>query len=377
VSKWANKYVIGLIGNIGTGKSVVRRMLEHLGAYGIDADALGHRAFARGAPGYQPVLDIFGKWILNPESEIDRHKLGRVVFSDPEAMKQLERVVHPLVEQAVDMIIRRSTQSVIVIEAIKLLQTNLATQCDSIWAVTTTPELQLVRLIKNRQMSPTDAQQRINVQPPQDQLLTKAQVIIRNIYSFEDTWRQVVNAWQKNVPLKEISSAPEISHVQGELSILRAKPHHSQELANLINRIQRRPILTTKDDIMANFGEKAFLLCQIGDKPVGLIGWKVENLVSRTSEILIDPAVSLQQCLSPLVMEMERASKDLQSEASLIFAPPDLAKQEKLWKDLGYERRSPQNLGVAAWQEAAAENTTENSTLYFKQLRIDRVLRPI
>jgi dephospho-CoA kinase len=275
------------------------------------------------------------------------------------------------------MIIRRSTQSVIVIEAIKLLQTNLATQCDSIWAVTTTPELQLVRLIKNRQMSPTDAQQRINVQPPQDQLLTKAQVIIRNIYSFEDTWRQVVNAWQKNVPLKEISSAPEISHVQGELSILRAKPHHSQELANLINRIQRRPILTTKDDIMANFGEKAFLLCQIGDKPVGLIGWKVENLVSRTSEILIDPAVSLQQCLSPLVMEMERASKDLQSEASLIFAPPDLAKQEKLWKDLGYERRSPQNLGVAAWQEAAAENTTENSTLYFKQLRIDRVLRPI
>jgi dephospho-CoA kinase len=92
VSKWANKYVIGLIGNIGTGKSVVRRMLEHLGAYGIDADALGHRAFARGAPGYQPVLDIFGKWILNPESEIDRHKLGRVVFSDPEAMKQLERL---------------------------------------------------------------------------------------------------------------------------------------------------------------------------------------------------------------------------------------------------------------------------------------------
>ena len=64
MSKWAGKYVIGLTGNIGTGKSVVRRMLEHLGAYGIDADALSHRTIAKGAPGYQPVIDLFGRWIL-------------------------------------------------------------------------------------------------------------------------------------------------------------------------------------------------------------------------------------------------------------------------------------------------------------------------
>ena len=67
VSKWSGKYVIGLTGNIGTGKSVVRRMLEHLGAYGIDADALSHRTIAKGAPGYQPVIDLFGRWILTPQ----------------------------------------------------------------------------------------------------------------------------------------------------------------------------------------------------------------------------------------------------------------------------------------------------------------------
>ena len=66
MSRWAGKYVIGLTGNIGTGKSVVRHMLEHMGAYGIDADALGHRAIARGAPGYQPVLNTFGSYILAP-----------------------------------------------------------------------------------------------------------------------------------------------------------------------------------------------------------------------------------------------------------------------------------------------------------------------
>jgi len=104
VSKWRGKYVIGLTGNIATGKSVVRKMLEHLGAYGIDADALSHRATAKGAPGYQPVVDAFGKWILEPSGQIDREKLGRLVFSNPDALRQLENIVHPLVQQAVDLI---------------------------------------------------------------------------------------------------------------------------------------------------------------------------------------------------------------------------------------------------------------------------------
>jgi dephospho-CoA kinase len=60
MSRWPDKLVIGLTGNIATGKSVVRKMLEHLGAYGIDADALGHRAIAKDAPGYRPVVDTFG-----------------------------------------------------------------------------------------------------------------------------------------------------------------------------------------------------------------------------------------------------------------------------------------------------------------------------
>ncbi len=63
MSKWGGKYVIGLTGNIGTGKSVVRKMLEHVGAYGIDADALAHRAIAKDAPGYRPVVEAFGKWV--------------------------------------------------------------------------------------------------------------------------------------------------------------------------------------------------------------------------------------------------------------------------------------------------------------------------
>jgi len=132
LKKWAGKYVIGLTGNIGTGKSVVRRMLEHLGAYGIDADALSHRAIAKGAPAYEPILETFGRYVLGPDDQIDRRKLGKLVFSDSEALKQLESIVHPLVNQAVDLIVRRAPQKIIVIEAIKLLESSLAEVCDSI-----------------------------------------------------------------------------------------------------------------------------------------------------------------------------------------------------------------------------------------------------
>ena len=81
MSKWPGKLVIGLTGNIGTGKSVVRRMLEHLGAYGIDADALANRAIAKGAPGYKKVITQFGQWIIKEDGEIDRKKLGKIVYS--------------------------------------------------------------------------------------------------------------------------------------------------------------------------------------------------------------------------------------------------------------------------------------------------------
>ena len=74
---------------------------------------------------------------------------------------------------------------------------------------------------------------------------------------------------------------------------------------------------------------------------------------------------------------MERASSELQSEASLVFSVNSNPEQEMLWKNLGYERRTPETLGVQAWKDAATEFTFAGSTLLFKQLRQERVLRPI
>ena len=149
MSAWPGKYVIGLTGNIATGKSVVRKMLEHLGAYGIDADALSHRAISRSAPGYKKVVETFGKWIVAQDGEIDRAKLSRLVFPDPEAMRVLEGIIHPLVRDAIDILVRRSKHKVIVIEAIKLLEGDLHTYCDSIWVSDASQDAQILRLIQN------------------------------------------------------------------------------------------------------------------------------------------------------------------------------------------------------------------------------------
>ncbi len=394
MSKWAGKYIIGLTGNIGTGKSVVRKMLEHLGAYGIDADALSHRAMAQGAPGYKPVVETFGRWILDSDGQINRAKLSKLVFDNPDGMALLEKIVHPLVGQAVDLIIQRSTQPVIVVEAIKLLESDLKVNCDSIWVSYAPPDIQLTRLVRNRNMSETDARLRIASQPSQEKKVKVANVVIRNMATYEDTWRQVGTAWQKIGPAAKTTAIlhemqvprdAQVTHdlqqplqkPQGNLSVLRGSPRHSKEIADLINRLRKNGQKLGQDDIMAAFGEKAFLLLQMGQNLVGIIGWQVENLVSRTTDMYLDPTLPPELALPALISEMERASKDLQCEASLVFVPLNLARLDGLWKNLGYNRKTPQTLGVQAWKEAARESMPPDTDLFFKQLRVDRVLRPI
>jgi dephospho-CoA kinase len=378
VSNWPGKFIIGLTGNIATGKSVVRRMLEHLGAYGIDADALSHRAIAKGAPGFQPVLEAFGKWILDDKKEeIDRTKLGHLVFSDPDALKQLETIVHPLVENALDLMIQRASQRVIVIEAIKLLETDLAGACDTIWVTDAPENVQLVRLQDKRRMSEEEARQRVRVQPAQGKKVAAANTVIHNTGSFEDTWIQVVAAWKLISPSSD--TGPIVMHKagRGELAVQRGRPRDSANIAALINRLSGGTRQQTADGIMAAFGEKAFLLLTADTSPVGLAGWQVENLVARTTDLYVDPVVPLEQALKTLITEIERASQDLQCEASLLFLLPQQATQEAIWKELGYSRRTPQTLGVQAWRDAALESQPANTILLFKQLRVDRVLRPI
>jgi dephospho-CoA kinase len=356
-------------------------MLEHLGAYTIDADSLTHRAYAKGAPGYQLVLDKFGKWLLNRDGEIDRQKLGNLVFSDGEAMKQLEDIVHPLVRQATEMLIKRATQPVVVIEAIKLLEGDLRKACDSIW-VTNAPEvIQVERLMRKRGFTRDQAQERVHSQSPQSQKVTMANMVITNTGSYDDLWKQVTEAWKEIVPGAKDAPAETVtikkSAGTGELSTQRGKPKHASSIAELVTRLSKGKRTMSVDEVMESFGDKAYMLLQMDGQVVGVAGWQVENLVTRTTDIFLEDKLDVSKALDTLVKGVEGASGELQSEASLIFAMDNLAVQEAIWQKLGYEKRTPDSLGVQAWQEAAEEAAPAGSVLFFKQLRQDRVLRPI
>lgn len=377
MSKWPGKYIIGLTGNIATGKSVVRRMLEHLGAYTIDADALSHRAIAKEAPGYEPVLEIFGKWILDSDGQINRSKLGGLVFRDMEALEKLENIVHPLVGQAIELLVQRAGQRVVVIEAIKLIESELRSACDSIWVTYAPEEVQIERLVRKRGLSQEEARNRIHSQGAQSEKFERANTVIRNTGSYDELWKQVTAAWKRVSPTSDTIPVIMKKAEVGDFAVQRGRPGDSESIAELITRISQGRQKMSKLDVMEAFGDKAFLLLQSGDQLVGLAGWQVENLVARTTDLYIEPEHMSDKALETLVTEVERASKDLQCEASLIFPRPDLASYETSWENLGYEKRTPETLGVQAWQNAATESSPPGAVLMFKQLRVDRVLRPI
>lgn len=375
---WPGKYVIGLTGNIATGKSVVRRMLEHLGAYGIDADALAHRAMAKGAPGYAPIVKLFGTYMLDEEGQIDRARLGRLVFNEPQALQGLEAILHPLVRQAVDLLVRRAPQKVIVIEAIKLLEGDLREVCDAIWVTHSNPMAQLSRLKHKRRMNDVDARQRIDAQASQQQKVSAANVVIENSGSIEDAWRQVNEAWQQTVPgAAEPEPAAVAPAAAGELQAVKGRPSQAEQIAAFIQSATDGHRKLSRMGVMEAFGEKAFLLLFRDEALVGLTGWQVENLVARVDDFYVDARVPLEDAARVLITAVEQASRELQCEAALLFLPAHLASADDVWARLGYEKRTISSLGVRAWQDAARESMPEGTELFFHQLRKDRVLRPV
>jgi dephospho-CoA kinase len=379
MSLWPGKHVIGLTGNIATGKSVVRKMLEHLGAYGIDADALGHRAIAKDAPGYRPVVDTLGKWILAPDGQIDRSRLGRLVFSNPEALNTLEDIIHPLVLQAVGILAQRANQTVIVIEAIKLLESGLRNYCDTIWVADASEEIQIQRLTAKRKMSLDEAKERIHAQSGQDIKLRAADIVIQNNKSYEDTWKQVTSAWELMIPSPSPETRPSKTQVSAasKLSVRRASPKEAQTIANFITHLSGGQRHMTRHDVMEAFGEKAFLFLVQGEKIAGILGWRVENLVARVDDFFIEANIPFADAMRVMTTEVEKASRELQCEAALLFLPSELAQNHEIWQALKYSVRAVEDLGIRAWQDAAMESMHPDAVMLFKQLRKDRVLRPV
>ncbi len=420
MSRWANKYVIGLTGNIAVGKSVVRQMLQHLGAYTIDADGLTHRAMAPGAPAYKPVIDTFGQFILDADKNINRNLLGSIVFSNPEALAKLEAIVHPVVGGAVATLISRSTQPIIVVEAIKLLEGDLGKAVDEIWVVDASPESQYRRLVGPRKMSESDARQRLTAQNAQTDKLAKATVVIHNDGNVEETWKQVQAAFgevmkrasgaapapaaptpapaqstpaapapsrppaapaptvsQPPAPAPAVSDGPIPADVK--VNVKRGMPSNAELIAKFIGDASGKPV--DRMDVMMAFGQKSYLLAQDStDRVLAVLGWQVENLITRVDEFYLASGAPPAAVVDELVTAIEAASKDLQSEVAYVFLPANAhAETIQTFQKNGYEVTTVEQIKIPAWREAVQEMLSEDKSVQIlnKRLREDRVLKPI
>jgi len=190
-------YVIGLTGNMGTGKSTVLQILRELGAQVIDADAVTRQVMRRGEPAFDAIVAEFGPEVVGPDGELDRAALARRVFSDPAALRRLEEIVHPATVARVREEIARATAPVVVVEAIKLLEAGMARElCDAVWVVDAPEEVCIARLAAGRGISPEEARRRLAAQTPQAEKRAAADVVIDNSGDLEETRRQVLEAWQ-------------------------------------------------------------------------------------------------------------------------------------------------------------------------------------
>jgi dephospho-CoA kinase len=397
VGRWKDKYVIGLTGNIATGKSLVRRMLEHLGAYTIDADGLSHQAMAPGAPAYKPVVTLFGQWILDSERRIDRSKLGAVVFAHPEALARLEAVTHPIIGKAIDTLIQRARHKVVVVEAIKLLEGSMADQVDAIWVVDADEEVQLERL-KKRGLPRLEALKRIRIQNPQADKLAWADVVIKNNDTAEQTWQQVQAAWsqiegaqaeeaihsevQRVKVQPEPKSKAEVAPAGKEkmtitsLDIIRGMPKNADQIAQLLQQQTGQELSRT--DVLMAFGQKSYMMAMANSQPVGLVGFLVENLVTRVDEFLVVEQAPIQSVSTALIQAIERASRELQSEVGYVFVRDDApAGIVKALVAEGYEDTTLEDIKVPAWREAVREARPDNARIFAKKLRAERVLKPL
>jgi len=194
--------VIGLTGSIGTGKTEAARQLDALGASVISADQVGHEAYIPHTEAWEQVVATFGKEILREDGEIDRGKLGDIVFSDTAQLDRLNEIMHPRMARMVaDKIEALRTQGVdvVVVEAALLFEAGWDSLVEEVW-VTDSPEQMVVQRLKKRNgLSEEEARKRISSQMDRSERMGKADFVIDNSGDLAGLESAIKELWDRRV----------------------------------------------------------------------------------------------------------------------------------------------------------------------------------
>ncbi|GAA3651086.1 dephospho-CoA kinase [Nocardioides ginsengisoli] len=178
---------VGLTGGIASGKSTVSSILRELGAVVIDADQIAREVVAKGTPGLAAVVEAFGPDMLTPEGELDRPKMGALVFADETQRKVLESIVHPLVfERYAELEAAAPADGIVVHDIPLLVESGRAEEFEAVIVVDAPEELQIERMVRDRGWTEDDARARIAAQATREQRRAVATYLIENTGTRED-----------------------------------------------------------------------------------------------------------------------------------------------------------------------------------------------
>ena len=194
--------VIGLTGGIGTGKTEVSRLLEQLGATVINADQVGHEAYTPHSEAWQEVVRTFGEHILQENDEIDRRKLGGIVFADPEQLATLNGIMHPRMAAIVKDklgVLESQGNDVAVVEAAVLFEAGWDALVGEVWTTESLAEKVVERLQQRNGFAPEEIRKRIASQMPSEERARRADEVISNDGELEDLETAVREVWKRRV----------------------------------------------------------------------------------------------------------------------------------------------------------------------------------
>jgi dephospho-CoA kinase len=190
--------VLGLTGGIGSGKSTVSRMFEELGAELIDADRIAREVVEPGQPALAEIVEAFGPVMLK-DGRLDRARLASVIFADPKSRARLNSITHPRIRQRMmaELEARALRPGVLVLDIPLLYEGGAGLPAEAVVVVWVDPATQLRRIIERGRLTAEEARLRIQAQMPLDEKRSRADHVIDNTGSVEETRRQVETIYRR------------------------------------------------------------------------------------------------------------------------------------------------------------------------------------
>jgi len=438
VSKqWPKKTIIGLTGNIATGKSAVMKLAEEAGTLTIDADAVVHSIMDHDSSMQAAIAVAFGPQVRLPDGRINRVALGELVFKDASALKDLEQMVHPAVRREVMARIDQSEKLVVLIEAIKLLDGDLKGLCDHVWVTRCPVQRQIERLVICRGIDPAAAKQRVEMQSSQETKIAQADVVFDTHGTLENTHKQFMLAWRRifgtdpmmkpkiaeglvaaasSTPVAPIqptatpmaSPAPQppaprpaekpaersgpasrpqpvatipptapTAAAAEEINVRRARPSDVPAILLHVNKATGGQVKMSRSELLMALGDRSYFIAQSGTTIYIIVGWHIENLIARVDQLYINPPESVSFAFDPVLKDIEKSAIQHFCEIVVVFLPNDQV--DRLGGYLAfneYQILSADSL-PRVWKQALQESQPDNTLAMIKILRDDRITAPI